>query len=309
MRSWTAVILVLLALPAAIIVAGCSSSSSPSSAMPWYVDAEWTAGASFTKGSTLGAALAWDGDGSLYTCSGYISGQQDEFWMYDIAADSWTELGPPAVSAYWSTCMAWTGGDEMYATYGNGTTGFYRYTISTDSWTQMESFPEAGVRRMGQCIVWPGEGDFVYVAKGDNSSVFCRYNTVADSWAYMAPVPNTMGDGTQIAWGGGTSIFAAADDQQFFEYDIGADAWETRAPYPDALNFGAWLCYDGDESLVLSRGDTTATLWRYDIPGDSWESLEDAPVTMTFGGTMVVVDDILYMLPGGGSTDFWVLGR
>ena len=62
----------------------------------------------------------------------------------------------------------------------------------------------------------------------------------------------------------------------------------------------------GDESLFLAQGDTTAALFRYDIGGDTWESMPDIPVDMMAGASMVCANEALYVLPGGGSTDFWI---
>ena len=307
-----------VAVGAAVIVAiagfvlgmmGCSSTSSPSDILPWYEGASWVSGANFTTGSTIGASLVWDGDDLLFTHSGWEGRGNGEFWQYAISTDSWTELGDPVISPYWSTSIAWTGGDHMYAVKGNGTASFFRYTISSDEWTGMADFPEHGVRRMGHAIVWPGSGDHVYVAKGNNEDVFARYDTSGDSWEYLASIPQTMGNGSQISWGGGTRIFAAADHKDFFEYDITTDAWEARTALPESLHLGAWLCYDGDGSLFLAQGDTTASLFRYDIQDASWETMSDIPVEMKSGASMVCDGEALYVLPGGGSTDFWILKR
>lgn len=292
---------------AALMLGGCSSSSSsPADIIPWYDSAQWVAGDDFTSGSTRGTSLEWDGDDSFYTHAGWTQSRLDSFWRYDISTDSWIQLNGSPISPYWSTSLAWTGGDEMYATFGNGTSSFWRYTISLDDWTSMESFPVSGVRRMGHALVWPGSGDYVYLAKGDMGSIFARYDTTSDEWEYLADVPQTMGNGTQISWGGGTRIFAAADHLDFFEYDIATDTWETRAALPGSLHHGAWMCYDGDESLFLAQGDTTAALFRYDIGGDTWESMPDIPVDMMAGASMVCANEALYVLPGGGSTDFWI---
>ncbi len=306
MRARAVIIGIMLTAVAVSMLVGCSSTTSPSDILAWFVGASWVSGADFTSGSTRGASLVWDGDDSLFTCNGHVSGGTDELWRYDISTDTWTQLGTPSISVFWSTCFAWTGGDEMYVAYGNGTSGFWRYTISTDDWTQVESFPESGVRRMGHSLVWPGSGDYVYLAKGDDSDIFARYDTGADAWEYLAAIPQTMGNGTQISWGGGESIFAAADQQDFFEYDIATDTWETRAALPETLHHGAWMCYDHDESLFLARGDSTDTLWRYDIPGDSWEEMTDIPLAVQAGGTMVSDGGAVYLLPGGASTDFWI---
>jgi len=293
----------------AVGMTGCSSTSSPSEIIPWYVGASWVAGADFTTGSTLGASLVWDGDDALYTGNGYVPGENAEFWRYNISTDSWTQLGDPPIDPYWSASLAWTGGDEMYAIQGNGSGAFYSYTISTDDWTAETSFPASGVRRMGHSLVWPGSGNYVYLARGNQGSDFARYDTATDEWTDLASIPESMGNGTQISWGGRLKVFAATDNQGFYSYNIGTDLWSTKAACPESLHFGAWMCYDEDESLFLARGDTTTALWRYDIPGDSWEPITDIPVEMKAGGTMVCADEALYLLPGGGSTDLWIFKR
>lgn len=287
-------------------LSGCSSSTSPTGILAWYMQATWQSAADIPADTGLGAALVWDENDSIYALSAGDGDAEKDFWRYDISTDSWTQLSDTVISPYWATSLAWAGGDEIFATCGNGTDLFARYTISTDTWQYMASFPEQGIRRTGHSLVWPGSGDHLYLAKGDGGTVFARYIVSMDEWEYLAPIPRRMTNGNSISWGGGNRIFAATDSLEFHEYDIVTDTWAERAPYPAPVYFGSWLCYDGDESLFMTRGDTTSTVWRYDIPQDTWSMIDDAPDVFGWGGTIVAGEEALFGLPAGGLSEFWV---
>ena len=291
----------------AAVIAGCSSSSSGPSLIDWFNAATWQSLSDFPPGSRLGAALVSANGGTLYAIAGGTDDPtENDFWRYDIALDQWVQLADTIDDPYWAASLAWAGGDTIYMIQGNGVAGFSGYSVSDDTWYELADFPGT-VRRAGHSLVWPRQGGYLYCCEGDGGGVFKRYDIAADAWESLASIPRRMWHGNSIEWGGGNTIYAAADSLEFYAYDISMDAWTPRADYPDELDLGAWLSYDGHESLFLARGDTTSTIWRYDIPTDAWESIEDAPETVTHGGTMVSVDEALYLLPGGTSTLFWAL--
>jgi len=287
------------------LCSGCSSSStSPSETVDWFLNATWVNLADFTGGSYLGGALEWDGDDSVYALRGNDGEDGRQLWRYDISSDTWTQLAD-GFSAYWSSCLAYTGGDHIYGLMGNGTSSFYRYTISTDDWDQMESFPESGVRRGARTLVWPGTGDYLYAIKGNETGTFARYSQSGDSWEYLTSIPEGVPYGGSICWGGGDYLYATAGDSSFYRYDIGSDSWNIMAPLPRAIDFGSNICFDGDRSLFMFRGAVDTGFWRYDITDDEWKTLEDTPGAVDSGGALASDGEAVYALPGGGSTEFW----
>jgi hypothetical protein len=290
-----------------IVIAGCSSSSSGPSLIEWFDAATWQNLSDFPPGAGLGAALVRVDDGTLYmTAGGNGVVSEYEFWRYDIDLDTWNQLADTIRNPHWATSLAWAGGDTIYMVQGNGTSGFVGYSIAADQWFALENYP-GNVRRAGHSLVWPGQGGYLYCCEGNGTGTFERYDIASDVWQSLADIPTRMWHGSSIAWGGGSTIYAAADSLDFYAYDIGADMWTQKADYPEELYLGAWMTYDGDQSLFLCRGDTAATVWRYDIPDDGWESIEDAPGEISRGGTMACGDEALYVLQGGMSTEFWVL--
>jgi len=305
MKTSVVVTLTLLVALAALVSTGCSSSgTSPSDVVDWFLNAAWGGRADFAGGSYMGACIEWDSDDSIYALRGHGQDNSNEFWRYDISTDTWTQLAG-GFNAYWSSTLAYTGGDHIYAIQGNGTDSFYRYSISGDSWESMNDYPETGVRRAGKALVWPGSGDYLYAIKGNETTVFARYSQSGNSWEYLAPIPDGVPYGGSICCGGGGRIYATAGDTSFYRYDIGTDAWTQVAPLPDEIDFGSSLCYDGEESLFMVRGDSTSAFWRYDIPDDAWESMEDTPTIVQSGGSLTSSGDAVYALPGGGSAEFW----
>jgi N-acetylneuraminic acid mutarotase len=303
------VVLVPLAalLGAAMLIAGCSSSSSPDDDTPWYDGAVWSARADFPPNSgNHGASLEWDGDDSIYATRGHDGSSVWAFWRYDVPADSWTQLEDSTIDHYWGTTLVYTGGDYIYMIQGNGTDDFCRYSISGDSWQEMASFPESGVRRAGRGLAWPGSGDYIYAIKGNNATVFARYSQSGDSWEYIAPLPEAVPYGASICWGGEDDIYATAGDSSFYRYDIALGAWSQLADMPAPIYFGSWMCWDGDNSLFVLRGNGTAEFWRYDMTDDAWETLEDVPGTVVEGGSLACNGSAVYAFQGGSSTSFWV---
>ncbi|MFH1689200.1 MAG: hypothetical protein ABIE42_03050 [Candidatus Eisenbacteria bacterium] len=305
MRRFNAVV-ALVALVGSLALWGCSSSTSPSDVDDWWLGATWSGVADHPPGSYLGTAFLWDGDDTIYATRGGVDGFVRDFWTYSISSDAWTQLGDVSFDPYWSCSMAWPGGDYIYVPQGNGTSAFYRYTISTDTWDSMADYPEDGVRRMGRSVVWPGSGDYIYAAKGNQEATFFRYHIPSDAWEYLTPIPVATVYGSSICWGGGGRIFAAVEGERFFEYRTSSDSWTEKAPYPAPIDFGSYLTFDGMESIFMTRGAETDTLWRYDIPTDEWEQLDNLPATLYRGAATVFADNALYAVPGEYLMDFWV---
>jgi hypothetical protein len=88
-----------------------------------------------------GAALASDGSRFLYASKG---GSGNEFWRYDVSADSWTQLDDvPAGSRRRKVgrggALAWYGG-RVYALKGGGSTQFWSF----DPLAVLSTYPQPG---------------------------------------------------------------------------------------------------------------------------------------------------------------------
>ncbi len=99
-----------------------------------------------------GCSLVWTGDAYLYAFQGELIEDQPSriFWRYDMESDTWLQMADvPDVggvsdggSLLWiGHCQPWQS-DYIYALGGGSYAeesgdGFYRYTISTDTWEEL----------------------------------------------------------------------------------------------------------------------------------------------------------------------------
>jgi hypothetical protein len=116
-----------------------------------------------------------------------------EFYKYDIAADTWTELaGMPLYGLHGGRIKkkkAKDGGAgayyaaEIYALKGGNTQQFWKYNIDGDTWTEMDTMPVVGSTgrkkrvKYGADLVHWGGGAF-FALKG---------NKTLEMWRYVVP--------------------------------------------------------------------------------------------------------------------------
>jgi len=74
-----------------------------------------------------GACLVYVGTGTGYAYA-FQGGNSKVFWRYDVNANSWSTMTPASVAVTDGAGLVWTGGDYIYATFGNTKT-FARYSI------------------------------------------------------------------------------------------------------------------------------------------------------------------------------------
>jgi len=73
--------------------------------------------------------------------------------------------------------LVYTGGDYIYALGGYTSKNFWRYSISSDSWTKMSDTPaQVGC---GGSLVYTG--DYIYALRGDTTKDFWRYAVGGDT--------------------------------------------------------------------------------------------------------------------------------
>jgi len=177
-----------------------------------------------------GDAITWVTSGEneyIYTllgsssCSGapwgypgppYPEGVQ--FWRYNITGNVWDQnLTRIPYGSDDGADLQWTGGDYIYAFCGAYNEGlpkdeerhFLRYSISTDTWVELENTPynaDGGIDDGGS-LLYPGYGDHIYALKGGDDGAggggspgddFWRYIISNDSWEIMPSIPLGVGD-------------------------------------------------------------------------------------------------------------------
>ena len=265
----------------------------------------------------------------------YIANSLPEHFMcYNSVDDTWQNLSVPSgllwkpgkpgsmIGAFKNgTCMAWDNGDYLYtlfgASYADGDDGyyrhyFYRYSISNDTWEQLENTLNTKGQGAGDAITWvPGSvlgtgNDWIYAIVGSAShgTSFWRYNISTDTWGSMSFNPGwtTTDDGCSLVWTGDNYLYALRGEwmesspcYDFARYDLLNDNWEDMAPIPAyPWGGGAGGVGDGGSLLWIGGGysDFIYALsgnqcipepiydnrfYLYTISTNTWQRLADMP--------------------------------
>jgi len=160
---------------------------------------------------------------------------------YDVEANTFTTLTQPP----WATtnlsggACCWDGADTIYAIAGEGTTGFAKYTISTNSWTSLTVAPanRAATFHNTNGVSTEGLSQLVYLpaaATGDTSDhILC---------------------------------FLAASGNLISRYRVTSNAWNNASALsftncPFTIDSTNTIVYDGRNKLYLIHFDTTGIVY------------------------------------------------
>jgi hypothetical protein len=215
----------------------------------------------------------WDGtvaNDELYVVSRYDGAFHQDFYKFTPTGGgptgTWTSLAPFPFLMSYAVCIAWDGGNYIYAGGGDGSIGYaYRYDVSANTWSALPNMPgPAGYAGGAYC-----QGKF-YVVGGVTGSgnANYEYDPVTNTWATRAAVPvvpwfevfQTTSNNQfviLVGGGGGYSIWPAINNVQL--YDPITNTWtqETPLPFAGGNSSGNYLgnTYSGQ---VLSAGGYSA---------------------------------------------------
>jgi len=147
-----------------------------------------------TPGSDDGASLVWTEENCLYAFAGaYDEGLSSDnnyreeryFKCYNIQDNTWTELAPTPWGVWGGVddggSLVWLcHGDYLYALkggdYGGSTPagGFWRYSISGDSWERLCDVPRGPAEYNG-CRLGVASCENIYYWRGYNDRSFWKY--------------------------------------------------------------------------------------------------------------------------------------
>lgn len=98
-----------------------------------------------------------------YIIGGTSSSQINEFWQFDPLSETWTQLQNfPASSIRGGVCFAIN--NTLYAGLG-GTTNFYKYNLSNNTWSPAGNYPAANSTYGAICYLY---NDSIFVGLGSN---------------------------------------------------------------------------------------------------------------------------------------------
>jgi N-acetylneuraminic acid mutarotase len=266
-------------------------------------------------------------DGKIYAIGGYsTNGYVGTTERYDPKSDVWVTLKSMPTPRMNFGIVAYDG--KIYciggATYfGNSTpSGLIDrlsvnevYDVATDSWSTKASLPfnERSLHANvvdGKIFVTGARDTFRY----DHVHILYMYDPVADLWTQKADMPKTPSSGNYIvsAVVDGKIIFAgdfygSTREQIVLIYDPKTDKWSEGKAGPTQVWCGGAGVTTGiyAPKKFYALGISSNTV--YDLVGDSWSSAKAMPTKRASFG-VAVVDDILYVVGGHTSDDFYSIG-
>lgn len=272
---------------------GCTANTwSTMSSTPGYVNA--------------GGSLAIVGS-NLYAFQG---GNSKQFWQYDIAGNSWSNLPDQATPDYVAGGAAMTQiGSTIYALQGNLTNKFWSIDMSapTPSWVEKQAFPEN---------VYPGgalttDGTYIYATKGKALGNFYRYDPTGNSWTMLESSHTGIGlDDLPVSARGGIAyipigpsgtpeIYAVTGRGNSYiealaRYIINTNEWPVYfAPptYPRGVNYGASAVHpSGSDNIFVLAGYNSNFFWKFLMSRNIF-----LPITI---GKFDTVREIMTWIPG-----------
>lgn len=209
--------------------------------------------------------------GAGYDGSNYMK----DFWKYDPATDSWTQVADFAGSGRYGA-YAFALKDKGYVGGGydgNYLNDFYQYDPTTDAWTVM---PSAGRKReYASAFVI---NDVAYVVGGRNSTTY--------------PIDFLSFDGTE--WTLKRQIANVSDDS--YDDDYSSIARSSASTF--VLNGKAYLA--GGTSGSLLR-----TVWEYDPTTDIWTEKTSFEATARTGAVGVALNGRGFILLGKSGSSYF----
>lgn len=249
-----------------------------------------------------GGALVSTG-GILYAFRGYRS---NEYYKYLLNTNLWVLMEsipfgwnpgatPPTINRKrvdQGGALCFDGGNIIYATKGGGTTEFWAYNITQNSWCPKPFVPSERGLRGGTALTYCNEK--VYLLAGEQSKDaqfnFFEYDPMEDTWRILNSIPlipdqTTFRDGSCIVQlndiiyalkGGGKHNY-------FWAYDVATNAWVQKESIPLIHPHNQ----TGDDADLLISVDRVRKT-----------KVKD-------GGAMTTDGNVIYAIKGGGAQDFW----
>jgi parallel beta-helix repeat protein len=328
-------------------------------------DLSWhsLAAAPFTSSYAVGMVAAKDpaGHPAVYIIGGTTSANSQKWYRYTEYNNSWSGMLSTSIpwtgSGAQTNCnkpangseFVWDNGDIIYFFPGSGYSynryDWYKYTISTNTWTYINEFNTSGDPKNGPgnsaCLVTIGSEKYIYIQFGHTpsgnytSAKFMRYQISTGSWWTPAQTGYGADDGADLVWDGGDNLFlfpgayieagsGGCDEYRFLRYSISGNTWANLTEQP--FNGNEQGNDDGGAAGIVgnyiyklkgndTNGDTASTLfYRYQFRNSSTPtatatgptgSTNNPSVSITYTYTLTPTSVKLYYTKSGGTS--WTL--
>ena len=257
-------------------------------------------------------SFAFSFDDMGYIVSGNSnSGERDDFYQYDPANDSWTELTPfPGAPRGFAIGDTWNG--KAYFGFGyDGTSllnDLWEFDPSNMSWTELAPCPCAA-RTHPAMIAHNGK---VFVGLGntspENLNDWWEYDITLNTWSQKDDLPSQsrhhpyqfgINDYVYTGFGHGNDIY-----NDWFRYDITDETWTQVATLPaEGRVAGTQFSYNGLGYVLSGDGDNhdsmeTGEFWVYDPISDNWEEMPPHPESSRWAPASFIINGEVYIING-----------
>jgi hypothetical protein len=211
----------------------------------------------------------------LYDPAGLIVGGQrgiiqltPEYAHRVFSGGNWNTQKTATQEQYDEARVINAGSDTIYMLAGNGSSTFYKYSATGDSWDKKAGLPE---NASNAAMSLGPDGDlFVLVDSGG----FYRYNSDDNSWAAQTAVPTTtavLGEGLSLAWNGDNETFYAlvgGNGKGVLRYNTANSQWDKltgSGETPAQVVDGAGLV-TANGKIYASPGGSSTAFWQLTTP-------------------------------------------
>jgi hypothetical protein len=231
-------------------------------------------------------------------------------YRYNISANAWyttttggsaMTLVPGALNEDHKIAIK---NDEIFITRDQGTQSFYKYNITSNTWTTLTNTPQA-TRYVG--AVYNSSDDTVYVFRGNGTYDFWKYNPTAGTYAGPADLPNTPGYGADLVYYNGYLYHPRGNNSQnFYRYNISTNAWDAALANTPATFNDDTKGVVANGLLYFFRGSNTRSFYSYNPTSNTWVTLADTSVNINYGGTLTYPGsgDFIYATRGSVTGTF-----
>lgn len=248
----------------------------------------WQTKAPFIPGKRAGAnAFGISDFGYVFGGCDTAGQAHNDLWMYDPAADQWSQRaslpGPARYSGV--SCVI---GNKAYMGTGFDGSSYYNdwweYNAGTNSWIQLNSFP-GDVRSTGiSCSI----NNKAYMGMGKGATWYddwYEYDPASNVWTQKSAFPAGSRQ-TGVAFGIGSygyiglgSVNNAYAVNDMYKYDPANDSWTAVASYPVASGVYSPGCFVISNKAFVCGGYDYTNLhtdgYEYDPVADSWAPIAD----------------------------------
>lgn len=264
------------------------------------------AAADAPQAPSTGSSLIYDGSRYLYALRG---NSDDTFMRYDTQTDTWDIMANTDFGATTNQItnvvgagadLAYDGSDTIYATQGTVTgynTGFSAYSISGNSWSQLENLPATPTSDGGQ-IEYDSTTNSIYFIPAGGDPFLFKYDISTSTWSQLSDAPATLSTGAAMRNVGGILyILRGGGTQQFYTYNIAKASWQVptyglfnglfRGSDVRTFTTGADIVKGTGNYFYIVRGAADNLFIRYDSSNGEVVQLADAPAGFTTGADLV----------------------